>query len=204
MKRVRRLCFALTLLSWAMGSATAQARGPGRHAVHGRGSERRGRAGVTFRSNGTVARSRTTRWRCRGSCALRGLDFSTSYKVTIRKGLALGDQQVTSDIVFYGRTPDREPEISLNPTSYILPVGERSLLPVTTVNVSELAVEVLRIDPRTLVQVSRSVLASGWVRHRQAQGSLRGACRPAQHLAGRQAQREPFVQPRLGGVGRRA
>lgn len=84
---------------------------------------------------------------------LGGLDFSTSYEVTIRNGLAVGDQQVTSDIVFYGRTHDREPEISLNAASYILPVGERSLLPVTTVNVSELAVEVFRIDPRTLVQV---------------------------------------------------
>ena len=84
---------------------------------------------------------------------LRGLDFSTSYQVTIRKGLAVGDRQVTSDIVFYGRTGDREPAISLNAASYILPVGERSLLPVTTVNVSELEVEVFRIDPRTLVQV---------------------------------------------------
>ena len=84
---------------------------------------------------------------------LRGLDFSTSYKVAIRKGLTVGDQLVTSDIVFYGRTFDRKPEISLNAASYILPVGERSLLPVTTVNVTELAVEVFRIDPRTLVQV---------------------------------------------------
>ena len=36
---------------------------------------------------------------------------------------------------------------------YILPVGERSLLPVTTVNVNEVNVEVFRIDPRTLVSV---------------------------------------------------
>ena len=86
---------------------------------------------------------------------LGGLAFATDYTVTIRKGLTVpGEPFATEkDIVFYARTLSRDAQISIDTASYILPVGARSLLPVTTVNVSEIEVELFRIDPRTLVQV---------------------------------------------------
>ena len=82
-----------------------------------------------------------------------GLQFSTDYKVTIQRGLAFTgpSRTVAADIVYYGRTVDRAPLIALSSASHILPLGERSLLPVTTINVSALDVELFRIDPRTLV-----------------------------------------------------
>ena len=85
-----------------------------------------------------------------------GLAFSSSYQVTIRRGLSFAASRwpaVANDITIYGRTRDRDPRILLDSARYILPVRERSLVPVTTVNVSEVNVEVFRIDPRTLVSV---------------------------------------------------
>ncbi|MDE0192975.1 MAG: MG2 domain-containing protein, partial [Gammaproteobacteria bacterium] len=85
-----------------------------------------------------------------------GLAFSANYQVTIRKGMSFTANRwpaVSKDINLYGRTRDRDPRILLDSVRYILPVRERSLLPVTTVNVSEVNVEVFRIDPRTLVSV---------------------------------------------------
>ena len=82
-----------------------------------------------------------------------GLEFSTDYQVTILRGLTFTGQPlaVGKDLTFSGRTPAANPSISLNSPSYILPVGERSLLPVTTVNLDEFTIELFRIDPRTLV-----------------------------------------------------
>ncbi len=82
-----------------------------------------------------------------------GLDFSTRYDVTILRGLQFPGQPhaVGADITFTGTTPAAQPSITLNGPSYILPVGERSLLPVTTVNLNEFTIEIFRIDPRTLV-----------------------------------------------------
>ena len=86
---------------------------------------------------------------------LGGLAFAADYTVTIRTGLTVpGEPFATErDIVFYGRTLSRDAQISLHTASYILPVGERTLLPVTTINVSEIEIDLFRIDPRTLVQV---------------------------------------------------
>lgn len=82
-----------------------------------------------------------------------GLEFSTDYQVTILRGLTFTGQPlaVGRNLTFSGRTPAATPSISLNSPSYILPVGERSLLPVTTVNLDEFTIELFRIDPRTLV-----------------------------------------------------
>ena len=87
---------------------------------------------------------------------ISGLAFSSNYQVTIRKGLSFAANRwpaLSNDITLYGRTRDRDPRILLDSARYILPVGERSLLPVTTLNVTEVNVEVFRIDPRTLVSV---------------------------------------------------
>ena len=82
-----------------------------------------------------------------------GLEFSTDYQVTILRGLTFTGElgAVGTDVSFSGRTPAADPSITLNSPSYILPVGDRSLLPVTTVNISEFKFELFRIDPRTLV-----------------------------------------------------
>lgn len=96
-----------------------------------------------------------SRYRSDTDFCIGGLAFSSNYRVTIRKGLSFATDlaALSNDITLYGRTRDRDPRILLDSARYILPVGERSLLPVTTVNVKEVNVDVFRIDPRTLVSV---------------------------------------------------
>ena len=104
----------------------------------------------------SLPRDRESDHRSNTDFCIGGLAFSSNYQVTIRKGLSFTANRwpaVSNDITLYGRTRDRDPRILLDSARYILPVGERSLLPVTTLNVNEVNVEVFRIDPRTLVSV---------------------------------------------------
>ena len=104
----------------------------------------------------SLPRNHDSDYRSHTDFCIGGLAFSSNYRVTIRKGLSFAANRwppLSNDIAFYGRTRDRDSRILLDSARYILPVGERSLLPVTTVNVNEVNVEVFRIDPRTLVSV---------------------------------------------------
>ncbi|MGA0261276.1 MAG: hypothetical protein ACO3NI_14085, partial [bacterium] len=56
----------------------------------------------------------------------------------------------SESIKFYGQTQPRQPKIELDPSKTILPLASKVLLPITTVNIKTLEVDLLRIDERSV------------------------------------------------------
>ena len=82
-----------------------------------------------------------------------GVQHGAHYQFTIRKGLpaASGEKLVKSiDLNIYVK--DREPKISFNGRSYVLPKSKNASIPVNTVNVSSVDLNIYRIGDRNILR----------------------------------------------------
>ena len=85
-----------------------------------------------------------------------GLPYSTDVEVVLKRGFQPGaaGPALTVDLRANLKSPAKTPRISIDAGSYILPLGQDSFLPIRTVNVPRLSVEVIRIDPRSITNTS--------------------------------------------------
>ena len=80
---------------------------------------------------------------------ITGLDHSTDYEVTLLSGF----RDLKEDLVSYGTTGKKKPRIYVDSSRSILPLTKDALLPISTINIDALEVEIIRIDERTLTNV---------------------------------------------------
>ncbi|MGH1330294.1 MAG: alpha-2-macroglobulin family protein [Paracoccaceae bacterium] len=84
---------------------------------------------------------------------LSGVKHGARYRVTLREGLPAASGEVLArsvDLVLYVR--DREPKVWFPGRGYILPAGGPVALPLSGVNVSEVALELSKVSDRNLVR----------------------------------------------------
>lgn len=102
------------------------------------------------------------------SLCLNGLRHGESYNVTVLAGLpaAEGNQRTFEDFTYALAVENRPAGISFRGTAYVLPTGGVGTVPVSTVNLDVIDIEVLRINDRNLVnQVVRERVGDsldGW------------------------------------------
>ena len=102
-----------------------------------------------------------------------GLAHGTRYTLTLHPGLTSGDgETLASPLTRDIDVPHREPSVAFAAGAYVLPRAARSLLPVRTVNLSEVPLELFRVDDRNLVGTTLANLVrqplSSWDRARLA------------------------------------
>jgi uncharacterized protein YfaS (alpha-2-macroglobulin family) len=86
------------------------------------------------------------------SLCIGGLDFGTNYHVKILPGLPSTDGQTLeagTDVTF--AVGDREPSIGFRDSAYVLPKMDSTGVPVITVNTERVALKLMRINDRKLV-----------------------------------------------------
>jgi len=96
-----------------------------------------------------------------------GMTHGSVYATTLLKGIPdLAGNRTEKTEQFNVSVPDREPSITFSGASYILPSRGERALPVTSVNVSEADVRIMRINDRNLIneinQGRISSLLSSW------------------------------------------
>ncbi|MEO0424703.1 MAG: MG2 domain-containing protein [Pseudomonadota bacterium] len=102
---------------------------------------------------------------------IAGLAHGTQYALTLHKGLTAGDGEVLEKpLQRTVEVPHRQPSVAFSPGAYVLPRTADALIPVRTVNLDEVPLELYRVDDRNLVnQDLRSLLRqplSRWHRAR--------------------------------------
>jgi uncharacterized protein YfaS (alpha-2-macroglobulin family) len=81
-----------------------------------------------------------------------GMNYGEVYSATLLKGLPdSGDRTTEKTEQFNVSIPDRSPSLKFSGASYILPSRGERALPLTSVNVSEADVKILRINDRNLI-----------------------------------------------------
>jgi uncharacterized protein YfaS (alpha-2-macroglobulin family) len=83
-----------------------------------------------------------------------GLDYGTTYKITVLKGLPgadAADKLAASDTIAID-IGDRDPSVGFRSSTYVLPKDGPLGVPVTTVNVDRLKLRLLRIGDRNIVR----------------------------------------------------
>ena len=81
-----------------------------------------------------------------------GMEYGQVYATTLLKGLPdFSDRTTAKTEQFNVSIPDREPSLKFSGASYILPSRGERALPLTSVNVSEAGVRILRINDRNLI-----------------------------------------------------
>lgn len=84
---------------------------------------------------------------------IEGLRHGTTYSVTLRQGLPGADGAALESPVAYDvSVPNRSPSLAFRGGGYILPRVGPEGLPLRTINVERAAVEILRINDRSLVE----------------------------------------------------
>jgi len=91
---------------------------------------------------------------------IRGLAPGNTYRFLVKKGLQsqLGEalaKENTAEIY----VPDNEARITFPNNGYVLRKGEQNLLPISTVNVSQLKIEVHRLSDRAIASFPNSLLS---------------------------------------------
>src|SRR5262249_11408253 len=83
-----------------------------------------------------------------------GLDYGTSYKITVLKGLPGADpaDKLVARATIADDIGDREPSVGFRSATYVLPNAGPLGVPVTTVNVDRLKLRLLRIGDRNIVR----------------------------------------------------
>ncbi len=83
-----------------------------------------------------------------------GLQHGERYKVILRSGLpaAAGGEKLLKPITIETYVRDRKPSISFASRAYILPRSAEAALPITTVNVDEVALRIHRVNDRNLLR----------------------------------------------------
>ncbi len=93
------------------------------------------------------------------SLCLAGFDFAQSYKITLRAGLPSEQETALSESqVFEVYVPDRPASLGFRQSGTILPRGQAEGIPLTSVNVSNAALSLLRINDRNLIRQLQSNL----------------------------------------------
>ena len=83
---------------------------------------------------------------------IEGVAFGQTYNVTLRAGIKSIDGDVLGDDDSFDLTvEDRSPSVVFRGNAYVLPKGGEGTVPVTTVNVSEVKLRLLRINDRNLI-----------------------------------------------------
>lgn len=130
---------------------------------------------------------------------LDGLAFSTTYEVQLLEGFThqgcpnCAPQQLSQTLRSFGETRARTPEIRVTPTQTILPFQPEVLLPLTIVNIEQLEIEVIRVDPRSLTTLGSlfqqlNVYSSNYLRDWQGESlgkhtlTVRAAPNQEEHL----------------------
>ncbi|SPH19669.1 putative lipoprotein YfhM [Ascidiaceihabitans donghaensis] len=115
-------------------------------------SEELAKSGVTYgdyvRIDGDVGVTAKGRRLC-----VEGVQFGSRYQVTFRAGLpdAKGEKLVRDvDLALYVR--DRDPQVRFPGRSYVLPRGADAALPVETVNLNEVTLQLRRVSDRNLLR----------------------------------------------------
>lgn len=85
---------------------------------------------------------------------LNGLRHGESYNVTVLAGMPSGeaDRRTFDDFTYSISVDNRSPDVSFRGSAYVLPTGGEGTVPVATVNVDLLDIEVLRINDRNLIE----------------------------------------------------
>ena len=83
-----------------------------------------------------------------------GMKHGKNYKVTLRSGLpaAASGEALLRTITIDAYVRDRNPSVAFSGRSYILPKTDQAALPVTTVNLEEIALRIHRVDDRNLLR----------------------------------------------------
>jgi len=90
---------------------------------------------------------------------IRGLNYGTTYHVTIKAGLKGADHgTLIRDVERRVAIGHRQPRIILNPGSYVLPKSAKAKLPIRTVNVDEVELSLYRVGDRNLTTVEAAGL----------------------------------------------
>lgn len=83
---------------------------------------------------------------------LEGVSFGQTYTVTLLAGIKSVDgDTLTADDSFDLTVEDRAPSVVFRGSAYVLPKGGEGTVPLTTVNVSEVKLRLLRINDRNLI-----------------------------------------------------
>ena len=87
---------------------------------------------------------------------IAGFEFGQTYKITVLAGLPAKDERrLGEDAVAEFTVPDRDPVIGFRSSAYVLPRIGSNGVPLTSVNVDEATLTLLRINDRNLVQEIR-------------------------------------------------
>jgi len=83
-----------------------------------------------------------------------GLEHGESYTITLRSGLpaAAPGEELLRDVTLDAYVRDRSPTVSFSGRAYVLPKTAEAALPVTTVNLDEIALRIHRVDDRNLLR----------------------------------------------------
>lgn len=84
---------------------------------------------------------------------IEGVSHGQNYEIQVRTGLpAASGARLAADASFNAEVPDRSPNVGFRGATYVLPRSGGQGLPLTTVNVDTVQVQVLRINDRNLMQ----------------------------------------------------
>ncbi len=84
---------------------------------------------------------------------IEGVSHGERYTVTVLSGLPSADgERLIGDDVFARDVDEREPQVGFRGDTYILPRGGAATAPLTTVNVAEVELQLLRINDRGLME----------------------------------------------------
>ncbi len=89
-----------------------------------------------------------------------GVEHGKTYEVTVREGLpSTGKLKVATTRTFTVAVPDRKPQVGFRGSAYILPRTSRQGIPLTSINVSGVQLQLYRINDRNLVgQINQNKL----------------------------------------------
>ncbi|WP_027132731.1 alpha-2-macroglobulin family protein [Geminicoccus roseus] len=96
-----------------------------------------------------------------------GLEHGATYRILVRAGLAAQDgSTLAGSASFEAAVPDRAPAVSFRGQGDVLPLSGDPVLPVTSVNVDEIRLELFQVTDRSLVErIAQNAIGwqqSGW------------------------------------------
>ncbi|GGH28257.1 hypothetical protein SAMN05444007_104216 [Cribrihabitans marinus] len=99
-----------------------------------------------------------------------GVAHGTRYRMTLRRGLpAASGETLIKDVVLTHYVRDRSPSVRFPGRSYVLPKAADAALPVETVNLTELELQLRRVSDRNLLQAVRQGFFARPLSHWQEQ-----------------------------------
>ncbi len=88
-----------------------------------------------------------------GDLCIEGVRHGQSYEITVLAGIPSEDgERLIGDDIFEQTVDEREPQVGFRANTYVLPRHGAATAPLTTVNISEVELQLLRINDRNLLQ----------------------------------------------------